>query len=508
MLKRSKLLFILLFFCTFDIYSQEEQAKNTDELFDYDSLLEEEENDQEEAVSLESVNLDMQVVYGQYNNLLSTVNYSQEEDDFVYFLRSDYKRSNDYGYQGNTFQNSGYFENSLDFSGNFSVDNSFTSIFQAGVENESRGMHDKPDYSREEKEKVQLSSKNIKKFSSSFEAYLSTNGAFYKHRLEERDDALEEVENSLTRYTVETGGELIWSSSNRIRYKSLFTHYSYTGDAIPYDRYVQGELVDDFKISDFLGFGIGVNGAWNRDNGLFTWDAYNMPLPVMPILGLTIFGNQYYTIYFNYRYDLQPFRPEEYYYAQHFIYPTYDLDPSKVHTLDGRLDLAFGDRLLIKNMITFKESDNYYNYMPSDVSEYLITAHGVKAKILTYAFDEDISIIRNQLRIIGGYQYQRFFADENITYAPLHSLNMVAKFNGKIINIDWTNELISPVFIDPDSDEKLKEALVGYLDVQFKTIETFYAYLRLENLYNNEYYLRDGYPEAGLTALIGIRILI
>ena len=39
-------------------------------------------------------------------------------------------------------------------------------------------------------------------------------------------------------------------------------------------------------------------------------------------------------------------------------------------------------------------------------------------------------------------------------------------------------------------------------------LEGFYAYFRIENLYNTRYTLREAYPEPGVTFLGGLRILI
>ncbi|HXK66395.1 MAG TPA: hypothetical protein PK348_09020 [Spirochaetota bacterium] len=50
--------------------------------------------------------------------------------------------------------------------------------------------------------------------------------------------------------------------------------------------------------------------------------------------------------------------------------------------------------------------------------------------------------------------------------------------------------------------------MVGYLDLQRKMLEGFFAYFRVENLYNNRYYLRENYPESGIKGLFGIRILL
>lgn len=502
------ILFVIIICTSFFIAAQPEVTDDSltysDDLF---STLDENQEEKESAIP-KNINVDAQVVYGQYNNMLSKTNISQEDENFVYYLNSYYKRSNDYGYKDTVFQNSSYFENSLEFTGNVFPDDTFTSIFNASVDCDSRGMFDKEDYSREEKDKVSFSSKNVKKFSSQFEAYFQLGGAFYKHRLEKRQADLENVRNSLTRYTGETGGELIWSSSNRIRYETQYTQYAYTSDEIPDDRYVHGEIVDDFKISDLLGFNLGLNFAWNRDKGLFAWNVQGMPLPVMPIAGMTIYGNKFYTAYLNYRYDLQPFRPEEYYYEQNYIYPTYDLPPSKVHYLEARLDLIAQDLFSVKNTVSYTNSSNYYNYLPSENSANLLTAHTVETEIYSYGLNLTVNILPRTLRGSTGYGVNFYRASENITYQPTNEVTTLIQYTGSFVNVDWTNDFLGDIYIDPESDEKLEDSTIGYLDVQFKTIESFYAYLRIENLYNTKYYIRDGYPEAGLTALVGLRILL
>ena len=63
--------------------------------------------------SVQSLNLDLQALYGQYNSMYSAVNIAQEQSNFVYLLSSSFKRSNDYGYSDEIFVNSSYFENKI-----------------------------------------------------------------------------------------------------------------------------------------------------------------------------------------------------------------------------------------------------------------------------------------------------------------------------------------------------------------------------------------------------------
>lgn len=463
--------------------------------------------EQTTEAAIDSTNVDLQLVYGTYNNMLSDIYFSQQKDDFVYFLSSSYKRSNDFGYRDEVYPNTSFSENSLEFNGNFSVNPTFTSILEAGVDTDSRGMYNKPDYSREEKDKVRLSSKNVKKFSSTFESYFAISGTFYKHRLERRQTELENVKNSLTRYTGETGGDIIWSSSNRLKYNAQYTHYEYTA-GIEDDQYIQSEIADDFKISSYAAFTLGLNLAWNRDNGLFAWDVQGVPLPVMPTAAVTFYGNDFYTVYLKCRYDLQPFKPEEYYFNQSYIYPTYDLPPAKVLFSEARLDLVITSILSLKSAASYRYSDNYYNYLPSDVSENLLTAHPVNAHLYSFDFGGDVVVIPRTLSMTGSVNILKYSARENLTYHPNMVFDTVIRYSGPLFNIDWTNSYRGKVYVRPESDKMLDPAIIGYLDLQIKTIETFYAYLRLENLYDAKYNVRDGYPEAGLSLLGGVRILL
>ncbi len=457
--------------------------------------------------SLYRSTVDMRVVYGQYNNMLSTINLSQEEQDFVYLLNSYFKRSNDYGYGDTVYANTSFYENRLAFTGNALLGDSFYSIFDTSVDCDSRGMYDKEDYSREEKEKVKLSSKNVKKFSDNLEGYAVVGGAFYKHRLEAREEN-NNIINSLNRYSGEIGGDLIWSASNRVRGKMLFSQYNYSKKTVPDDRYVQSQIVDDFKFTNMLMFSFGLNLIWNKDEGLFAWDARGILLPVMPIASVAFTPVDFLKLGFAYSYSLEPFRPEDYYFEQNYIYPTYDLPPSKVHDLECYLDIKIIDAISLKGSAAFYKSDNFYNYIPSSLSNNLLTAHSVNAQNYITNIDMDIKLLEKKIRLILGYQNGFYKASENITYKPIHTLNGVIKFTGNIVNVDWSNRYIGKVFVDPNTDKTLPEVVVGGLDVQLLTIKSFYAYFRFENIYNVKYKLRDGYPEAGFTTLFGLRILI
>ena len=131
----------------------------------------------------QSLNLDLQALYGQYNSMYSAVNLAQEQQNFVYLLSSSFKRSNDYGYGEDIFVNSSYFENKISFTGNLNVTPFMKTILDVSIDSDSHGMFANPDFSREEKERLDLSLKNIHKISPKFEVFYAFGGAYYSHQL-------------------------------------------------------------------------------------------------------------------------------------------------------------------------------------------------------------------------------------------------------------------------------------------------------------------------------------
>lgn len=441
-----------------------------------------------------NVNVDMQVVYGQYNNMLSTINLSHEQERSVYLLSSYFKRSNDFGYNGSLYENSSFNENRIGYTGNFNPADSWKSILEAEVNNDSRGMFDNAVYSREEKDKARISVKNISKLSSSFEGYFTVGGAEYRHRL--NGIVADGSERSrLNHMTTEIGGEYIWSASNRIRGSALGGNYIYRGD-IPSDRYFSGEIIDDFNLTPNLGLSFGVNVDFNRDDS---------PL-VFPIAGMTLKGFRYTTLSLLYRYDLVPFRPEEFYLEQKYIMPTYDLPPGRVHHGEARLEVRVNDSVNIKAGVVIENNDKFYNYVtvPGDV----LSAETIEATTCVSNVDSRFSLFEKALEIALRYEYNYFIASDHITYRPRQNFGSAVRYNGKLWRFEWTNKLIGKVYVDPMGDEELSGAVIGTLGLQRQMLESFYAYIRVENLYNARYNLRDGYPEPGMSILGGLRILI
>ncbi len=441
-----------------------------------------------------NINIDMQIVYGQYSNMLSTINLSQEHKDFVYLLSSYFKRSDDFGYNDNVYTNSSFYENKLGFTGNANITDDWKAILDAEVNYDSRGMFDNDVYSREEKDESRLSLKNIYKMTNSFETYLSLGGARFTHRLRPAASGNQERSN-LTLGRADAGGEYIWSASNRVRTNAQFGYYNYDSNG-PNDYYVSTEIIDDFNLTRNLGISFGLNCDINRDDE---------PL-VFPLLGVTLKGFEYTSISLLYRYDIVPFEPEVFYLEKKYIRPDFDLPPARVHHGDLKIDVRANSSINIKLSLMVEHNDGLYNYRTGPGN--LLNVDTVPAMLYTARLDSNFVLMEKILKLALGYEYSFFDAEENITYRPEQRLDSSVQYTGSKWRFEWSNRILGKVYTDPESNKKLEGAVIGSLGMQRKVMEHFFAYLRVDNLYNNKYNLREGYPEPGITFLGGLRILI
>ncbi len=442
-----------------------------------------------------SVNLDMKLVYGQYNTMLSTINLSQESESFVYLINSYFKRSNDFGHGDTTYLNSSYYENNIGFTGNLNVTESWRSTLEMELNNDSHGMFDNTVFNREEKEKAKISLKNVVKLSRSFETHLTVGGAQYVHKL--RPSSTGEGEDSrVNQVNVKFGGEYIWSTTNGIRFKTQYFYYDYLGEDVEYDQFFSGEIIDDFHITRNIGISLGVNACANRDDD---------PL-VAPLVSLSMKDFRHASVVLMYRYDLVPFRPEIFYLQQKYIMPTYDLPPGRVHRGDMRCEFRLSDAFNINALFTAERNDHYYNYqtVPGNV----LSAQTLEVTTFRSRFDLNLALFARAVECALGYEFSRYDAELNITYSPVHSLTNSLKYNGSRWTFEWNNRYIGQVYTSPFTDAQLGNVVLGDFGIQRKMLESFFAYIKIENLYNHQYNLRDGYPEQGLTVLGGIRVFI
>jgi len=449
---------------------------------------------EDEKASIRSINVDIQAVYGQYNNMLSTVNFSQEQNGFVYLLRSYLKKSNDYGYRDEVYDNTSYYENRIGFTGNLGVTDKWETMLEMDVHNDSYGMGDNTVYSREEKDNVSMELKNIVKHTPSYEMSYTLGAAQYYHRLNGQlpEDS---TDSRLYQSHLALGGEYVWSATNRLRYSSTVYYYNYSnGDD---DYYVDNELVDDFSLTSNFVVTIGAMVDSNRDDVLIP----------NGLLGVSYRGLKNASVVLKYEYDMEPFRPEEFYLQQKYIQPVFDLPPGRVHHGQCKIDYRMNSTVNVKLLGKVKHNKHFYNYYQVQPGNVLV-AYTEETLNAGGEFTAVLHLVDKILDFEVGYQYEYYYADRNITYRPRHRFNSRVKFNGTNWKMTWYNRLLGEMYTDPESDHTLDRSMVGDLDFQLKMHEGFYANFRVENMYNNKYYLRENYPEPGITLLGGVRILL
>jgi len=477
-----------------------------------------EKKDQDQQGS-RNVNVDMQLAYGQYNNMLSVISLSHEQDDFAYLLTSNFKRSNDYGYNGSTFFNTSYYENKIGFTGNLNVTDAWKTLFEVAVDDDSHGMYDNEMYTREEKEKYSLSVKNIIRSSSTLEWYSLLDFTGYDHRLDGRTDSDNET-SSLDKFKGEFGWEYVWSGSNRIKGSIQGAYYDYsaekdwlTGQSIKNDAYVRGEILDDFHFGSDAGISAGIVSCWNRDSGMLALaEPFGTPVPLNPFLCVTYTGSKYVVMSASYKYDMENFSPENLFFAQNYVRPQYNLPSSRYHAGEAKVDINAADLFSLKNSVLLKKTDNFYNYAPAPTGNVLMV-DCMNAVSLDAKTDATLSILGSGFQLSSGYEYQWFHSSQVVTYHPSHSVNIGLKYSTQKWNVEWSNKFSSSVYtgtVDSETGEQktLPSTIIGVISFQMQLVSGLFAYLRVENLYNNKYYLTEGYPESGITIMAGLRILI
>ena len=171
-----------------------------------------------------------------------------------------------------------------------------------------------------------------------------------------------------------------------------------------------------------------------------------------------------------------------------------------------KLELHTDSVISVKFEGIFEKINHYYNYRP--LAQQVLMPESIPVSHYAGKADVNIELFSKRLELIAGYEHSRYQAREHVTYSPHNSFSGTVKYTGEKWIIQWGNTYRGRVYIDPASGEMLGNSLVGSLGIQRKVLDSFYAYVTIENLYNNRYYLRDGYPEAGLLVMVGLRILI
>ncbi|MBN2038634.1 MAG: hypothetical protein JW864_01235 [Spirochaetes bacterium] len=450
------------------------------------------------AYKSKNINLDVQALYGpQFNQMISSLNLSQESESFVYLISSNFSRSGDFSYEDEEYVNSGFYENNFGLTANWNW-NDLKLIIEGEADNDSRGMFNNQVYSKEEKGKNKISAKTIYKFSPSTEWSILLGGAWYKHSLVAVDPE-DHLKSRLVQGNVKLGWEFVWSASNRLRINADYLYYDYKPDEIENDSNLKAEFFNDFSITRNLGFTVGAGYVKNEDD-----ENLDIPVPVTATISLK--GLKNFTSVFSYRYDIVPFQPEEFYLEQKYISPDYTLPPGKVHIGEARLSLKVNSLFNITGEAQVEKNEYYYNYYPDTGN--VLSANAIEAIVYSSKLETNISIYKKILELSLGGEYFYFDADENITYRPDFRILNSFRYNGKKWKFEWANQIRGKVYFDPYDDRRIPEAVIGSFGIQRIVLEGSYFYAKIENLYNNRYTLRKDYPEPGVSLLGGLRILI
>jgi outer membrane cobalamin receptor len=128
-------------------------------------------------------------------------------------------------------------------------------------------------------------------------------------------------------------------------------------------------------------------------------------------------------------------------------------------------------------------------------------------------FSTSVYIMDHRFDFAASYDYFNYipgrgYRETNITYRPENVFAVNLSYMGPLFEVNWENSFNGDVYVDPGSDEKLNSFVIGNLDLHIKLYRTFYIYSRINNIYNEEYFLRDGYPEPGVQYFAGLRIII
>ncbi len=453
-----------------------------------------------------NVDLDGKFLYGMYNNVLIDFNLTQNFDKFSYQLGTDFRRSNDFGYR-----NTSFYESQVGLTGKADILEVWKMTPDIQVTNQSYGMHVNPLFSREEKDKFFVEIKNeFKKNPYRFDFNLG--GGNHVHRLK-KINSPRVTKSSFYKANGEFGWETIWSASNTFRLNNKAAHYFYENSHTTDDTDFHNEFVLSFKVTEYFVFDFGAGLNWNRDRR--EW--YGM-LP-FGMLNISTAGVKYTSIELSYSYDLVPFRPENFYFEQTFIMPSYNLPPGETHKVELKagLDFKFNSdksfyvkQFKIKGSGTFEYNKSFYNYY-SLVPENLLSAETIPVMIGRARAETGLvfNILKgDRLEIGANYEYCYFYADTYITYRPNNSFGTYIKFSIQRWSLEWENKWLGPVHVAPESSRTLRPIWLGTLNLQLQVLDSFYLYTILENMYNRKIVFREGYPEPGIVFSGGIRIII
>jgi hypothetical protein len=462
----------------------------------------------EEPVKLSSINFDGRMLAGVNGDSIFSVSMTQGLKNFAYQLNSSVVYANDFS----DYDNTSFVTNETGFTGELNIYDSWKIIPEFEIGNSSYGMFDNKDFSREKKDKIRVRLKNEYKPAPARWDFDLNFGRF-EHRLADEATSEEEIK---TFYL--TDGvfalEYIWSAANKVGMKHEVSYYEYDDPDASADVYTSSEFYGSFKITEFAMLTIAPVISWDSDGTNFLYFKGNV----------STIGLRYFSFELLHNYILEPYRPDEYLYSLKYIELPFDLPPSTInHTeltgefefrVTGEDNRGFSVKSFsVKTRGIFENNNNLYNYSSSPQG--LLLTDPVEASFFN-SKTEVVTKFALYNHIIGFqfiYDYFRYYtygsnSDINITYRPENVFTCNFTLEGNRIEIVWSNSIKSDVYVDPFSDEMMDGMVDGELNFNFRVYDTFFLYSRINNLYNEQYSLRDGYPEPGRSYFFGLRVMI
>jgi hypothetical protein len=480
-----------------DVYSQTNYEADTDK------------TDNAVVSTSSSTNFDGRMLAGLNGDSMFSLSMTQGLKNFAYQLNSKVSNNNDF----EDYNNSSFMTNETGFTGELSLLDYWKIIPEFEISNTSYGMFDNSYYDRENNDKIRLRLKNeYKPVPARWDFDL--NYARYDHVLKLTETSTSaEIDDTFHSMKGIIGMEYIWSASNKIGIRSENGLNKYP-EEYEDDSYSYNEFYASFKFTEYTMLTLTPMLCWNNDGSDYFYFKGNISSINLKYLSLELL----------HEYKLSSYKPEEVMYSQKFMSSVYDLPPATInHTeLKSELEAETGTRsdvllgvkragLKLKGI--YEDNDNFYNYYP--MAENILSAEAVPVNYFNgrAEFVTTIVLFTQVIDMEFAYDYYRYipqkpYEDIKITYRPENIFTCNLSYEGSWLEINWANSYRDRVYINPSEDRKLESSVIGTLDIHIKLYDTFYLHSRIINLYNEEYVLREGYPEPGVQFFTGLRIII
>lgn len=458
--------------------------------------------------SSSSTNFDGRMLAGLNGDSMYSFSMTQGMQGFAYQLNSSLSNNNDF----NDYSNTSFNTHETGFTGELTLFDNWKIIPEFEITNSSYGMYDNQYYSRESRDKIRLRLKNeYKPVPDRWEFDL--NYARYDHGLTKTDNSVKED----TFHTMKgiAGMEYIWSASNKFGIRSENGLNRYPDEyKVKDDSYSYNEIYVGFKITEYTMLTLTPMLCWNADGTDYFYYKSN----------ISTINIKYLSIELLHEHKLSPYRPEELMFSQKFMSALYNLPPSDIYRTELKcaLDVETGaganaffgvKKAGLRLRGVYEDNNNFYNYYPT--SERLLSAESIPVNFFNGKAEFVTTLILFTQLIdmeftSDNYRYlpQGSYKNVNVTYRSARSFTCNISYEGKWLEINWTNSYRKDVYVEPGSSRKLPDSVLGTLDVHIRLYDTLYLHSRIINLYNEEYNYRDGYPEPGVQFFTGLRVII